>query len=71
MKEHDEEQESEVHDFNKPDFEFIPKGAHAWRQQGPYCMCKSCDLEHGVYIGVKKIMVGIGENGLPILEDKL
>ena len=62
------EQETEVLDFTKPDFSFIPKGSHEWRQQGYYIICKSCDLEHAVWIGSKKILTGINEKGEPILK---
>jgi hypothetical protein len=61
------ERETEVLDFNKPDFSFIPKGVHEWRQQGYYLVCKSCDLEHAVWIGNNRILIGINDKG-PILE---
>jgi len=57
-------------DFNKPSFTFIPKGNHKWRQQGPYLVCKSCELQHAVYIGPDKMMVGIDKEGKPILKDR-
>jgi len=62
------ERETEVLDFNKPDFSFIPKGVHEWRQQGYYLVCKSCDLEHAVWIGNNRILIGINDKGEPILE---
>jgi len=61
------EPETEVLDFTKPDFNFIPKGSHEWRQQGYYIICKSCDLEHAVWIGSERILTGINEKGEPIL----
>ena len=63
-------EEQEILDFNKPNFEFIPKGSHEWRQQGYYIICKSCELEHAVWIGNNKILVGIKEGGQPILEER-
>jgi len=60
----------EVLDFNKPSFTFIPKGSHRWRQQGPYLVCKSCELQHAIYIGPDKIMVGINKKGEPILKSR-
>ena len=62
------EQETEVLDFTKPDFSFIPKGVHEWRQQGYYIICKSCDLQHAVWIGSERILTGINDKGEPILE---
>ena len=62
------ERETEVLDFNKPDFSLIPKGVHEWRQQGYYLVCKSCDLEHAVWIGNNRILIGINDKGEPILE---
>lgn len=60
----------ETMDFNKPNFEFIPKGVHEWRQQGYYLLCKSCELEHAVWIGADHIMVGVEDNGQPILRSR-
>lgn len=75
MQENNKEQENndvleESLDFNKPTFSFIPKGSHEWRQRGPYLVCKSCELEHATWIGMTKIMVGIHEDGQPILKDR-
>lgn len=64
-------EESEILDFTKPSYTFIPKGSHDWRQRGPYLVCKSCEIEHGTYIGMKKIMVGLTEDGQPILKKRL
>lgn len=66
----EEKEETEVLDFNKPDFEFIPKGNHLWRQEGPYLCCRSCDCEHAVWIGMDKMMIGLGKDGQPILKLK-
>ena len=63
-----ENEETEILDFNKPDFSFTPKGSHEWRQGGPYLICKNCDLEHAVYIGVNKQMIGVNAQGEPILK---
>lgn len=58
-------------DFNSPSFQFIPKGSHQWRQQGPYIICKSCELEHAAYIGMEHLMTGIDERGMPILKNRI
>jgi hypothetical protein len=63
----EEAPESEVLDFNKPDFVFTP-GRHTWRQKGPYLVCCACELSHATFIGMGKIMVGEKENGDPILK---
>lgn len=57
-------------DFTKPDFSFVPKGNHDYKQRGYYLVCKSCELEHGIYIGADKIMVGIAEDGKPLLKTR-
>lgn len=62
----DEKPETEQMNFNKPDFEFIPKGNCQYRQQGPYLICYSCVLQHAVYIGMEKMMIGMNEKG-PII----
>ena len=64
------DEERETLDFNKPNFEFQPNEAHEWRQQGPYLICKGCELTHAVYIGVGKMMVGTDKKGKPILKSK-
>ena len=64
------EQNEEVLDFNKPTYSFVPKGNHDWRQQGPYLVCKSCELQHAVWVGMEKIMVGINKEGKPILKKR-
>ena len=58
---------SETHDFSKPDYSFMPNGNHNYRQQGPYLVCKSCELQHAVFIGIDKIMTGVDDHGRPIL----
>ena len=60
----------EVLDFNKPTYSFVPKGNHDWRQRGPYIICLSCELQHAVWIGMEKIMVGINKEGKPILKKR-
>lgn len=67
----EEEPNEDILDFSKPDFTFIPKGSHQWRQQGPYLICKTCDLEHATYIGMEYLMVGLSDNGMPILKKRV
>ena len=59
----------EILNFDKPDFTFVPKETHEWRQRGPYCVCLSCELSHAVFIGMDKIMIGQNEKG-PILVNR-
>jgi len=61
--------ETEILDFNNPAYKFVPKGRHEWRQRGPYLVCLSCELQHAVWIGVDKQMVGIDKEGRPILKN--
>jgi len=39
---------------------------HEWRQRGTWVYCKSCEMEHGFYIGTNKMLVG-SEDGKPKL----
>ena len=48
---------------------YFPAGQHVWRQQGPYVVCRECELHHAVFVGVDKIMVG-EEDGKPVLRDR-
>lgn len=36
---------------------------HEWRQQGYHLVCHSCELDHAIYIGPGKELVGLDENG--------
>ena len=67
-KQNQETNNEEVLDFSKPDFTFIPKGRHEWKQQGYYIICKTCDIEHAVWIGSKMLLVGIEDNGNALLK---
>lgn len=40
---------------------------HNWKQKGQWLICDSCPFPHASFIG-DKILVGIDENGLPILK---
>ena len=62
-------EENEGLDF-KPDFSFIPKGRHIYRQNGPYLICRGCALHHAVFIGMDNIMVGENEDGTPIIRKR-
>jgi hypothetical protein len=63
------EQIKEELDFNKPDYVFLPKGNHIYRQMGFYLVCSSCDLSHAIFIGKDRIMVGEKE-GQPLLKNR-
>ena len=61
----------EIHDTNKPLYEFSPGLAgHEWRQQGPYLICQSCEIKHATAIGMNKLLVGISEDGKAILNER-
>lgn len=71
MKNEEEEKNlEEVLNFNTPDFVFTPRERHGWRQEGPYLVCKTCELQHASYIGMNKVLIGLDEEGQPILKDK-
>lgn len=62
--------EQETLDFEKPSYRFEPNEQHDWRQQGPYLICKSCDIQHAVFVGMGRILVGLDETGKPILKNR-
>lgn len=64
-------EEVETMDWSKPDYVFTPKSIHRWRQQGYSLICIGCELEHGVYIGPTKLMVGENEDGTPIFTNRV
>lgn len=57
-------------DFDNPSFTFTPSGFHTWRQEGPYVVCRSCEVEHAMWVGMDKIMVGLSDDGKPILKPR-
>lgn len=65
-----EEIEPQVDEAYTPDFVFLPKGRHTYRQEGPYLVCRSCELHHAVFIGIENIMMGEDEDGNPIVKSK-
>lgn len=62
--------EEEQLDFNNPDYQFIPPAHHKWIQQGPYLVCRSCELQHAVPIGMKKVLMGFDDKGEPIIKSR-
>jgi hypothetical protein len=62
--------EETPYDFANPEYIFVPKGLHQWKQEGTYVVCRSCDIEHAIFIGMDKIMIGISEDGSPKLVDR-
>ena len=63
--EENEEPIEETLNFDTPTYKFVPKETHEWRQRGYYCVCVSCELQHAIFIGPDKIMVGVDEKGTP------
>lgn len=62
--------EEQPYNFDNPEFVFTPKGFHNWRAEGIYLVCRSCEIEHALYIGPNKMFVGMNEEGKPIFIDK-
>lgn len=40
---------------------------HRFIQRGPWLHCSSCKNSHGIYIGIKKMLVGYDKEGNPRL----
>lgn len=64
----DEEQIEESGEVLQKAYEFVPQGLCSFRQRGTYLVCVSCEIQHAVYIGMDKIMVGEDEEGKPIIQ---
>jgi hypothetical protein len=62
--------EETPYDFSNPEFVFTPKGIHQWKAEGIYLVCRSCEIEHAMYIGPNKMFVGLDDDGKPILIDR-
>jgi hypothetical protein len=61
--------DEETLDFSKPSFTFKPIGHHAYKQNGPYLICKSCEIQHATWVGIDKVLVGFNEKNEPIIQD--
>lgn len=44
---------------------------HAWVMKGVYLVCTSCPFPHRSFIGNDKVLIGIDDNGNPILKQKV
>ena len=68
-----EEIKEEVKDEGEqlaPAFKFEPKENHDWRQQSVFLVCKSCEIQHAVYIGMDKLLIGLDTEGKPIFKKR-
>ena len=70
-KEDEVQPESEVFNFDRPDYVFKPNEVHSWRQEGPYIICKSCELIHATFIGMDKWLVGLNSEGQQLFKKKI
>lgn len=78
MEEKSEELNEEVWGISQAELEELRDKAreqlnntkHTWRQKGVWLVCKSCEMQHAVYLGMAKIMVGEKEDGTPILANR-
>lgn len=62
-----QEQVIELGEQMQKDFVFVPSGTHRWRQRGPYIVCLSCEIQHAIYIGMERAMIGENADSTPIL----
>ena len=70
MNEKDEDKIIEEADFSQPSYSFTPPGHHDWRQQGFFLVCKSCEIQHAVFIGSQKLLVGFDKEDKPIFKKR-
>ena len=70
LKMNNEHDESIVELHSQPSFVFKPNENHSWRQQGPYAVCKSCEIMHATYIGSEVLIVGLDDQGRPLLKKR-
>ncbi len=57
-------------DFANSPHKFRLDKVHNWLQRGYYVHCTACPLEHGLWVGKDKLMVGIDADNMPILETR-
>ncbi len=62
-------------DFTKINKELSAKSTagvyHSPIQQGPFIICRSCDYQHTLaFIGMDKMLVGVEQNGDPIVKNR-
>lgn len=61
--------QDEIDEIRQKAVEKAKTAAHTWRQRGAFVYCKTCENEHGIYIGTNKILVG-EKDGQPRIVDK-
>ncbi|OFW53993.1 MAG: hypothetical protein A2163_07940 [Actinobacteria bacterium RBG_13_35_12] len=66
----EEKEDTEILDFDQPNFKFNPNEYHEWRQQGPYLVCRNCELIHAIYVGMDKLLVGLDSEGRPLFKKR-
>jgi hypothetical protein len=64
--EHDKSSWKKLEDIEKFDISLEGK----WVQKGPYIINTGSKLDYGIYIGIDKKLVGIDENGKPVIQSK-
>jgi len=64
------QQQGDVGEEMQAAYKFIPPGTHRWRQRGPYLICTTCEIQHALYIGMEKVMIGENEDSTPKLVER-
>lgn len=62
--------ETELEEIREQAREKLKTTRHNWKQKGAGLYCSTCDTPHGIYIGTKRIMIGVKKDGTPILVNK-
>ncbi len=56
-----------IDELRREAVEKTKRAKHEWRQRGSWVYCKSCEAEHGFFVGVGKMLVGLDADGNPKL----
>lgn len=49
---------------------FVPEGIHKWIQRGPYIVCMRCEIQHAIWVGMERKMIGERVDSTPILVER-
>jgi hypothetical protein len=59
----------QIDELRKQAIEKAKKARHEWRQKGGWIVCRTCDFEHGFRVKSNQRLVGIDEEGKPIIKN--
>lgn len=61
--------DKQVEEIKNKAVEKVLRARHEWRQKGQWIICQSCETPHAFCVGMNKRLIGIGEQGEPLIKE--